>query len=131
MLLHALRTARPTDRQRGIRILAQPRPSAGTTVRDLRLLDELVATGELSPTGRMRLLSSMDGSGFEETKTLEDIRWLYEQMQRAGSLEHARKVADRQADEAGVVLAGLDWFPGSRHRDVLRDLVDYVHERTR
>ncbi|MCW2901057.1 MAG: phosphoesterase, partial [Streptosporangiaceae bacterium] len=54
-----------------------------------------------------------------------------ELMQRAGSLEHARKVADQQADEAGTVLAGLDWLPSSRHRDVLRDLVDYVHERTR
>jgi geranylgeranyl diphosphate synthase type II len=131
MLLHALRTASPAERRRGTQILALPRPNAGTAVRDVRLIDELVAQGELSPAGRTRLLSAMEGPGFGETKSLDEIRWLYELMQRAGSLEHARKVADRQTDEAGAVLAGLDWLPDSRHRDVLGDLVDYVHERTR
>jgi hypothetical protein len=29
------------------------------------------------------------------------------------------------------VLDTLDWFPASHHRDVVRGLVDYVHERTR
>ena len=37
----------------------------------------------------------------------------------------------READAAADTLAGMDWFPGSRHRDLLAGLVDYVHERTR
>ena len=52
-------------------------------------------------------------------------------MHRVGSLEHARDVAAGHAREAAAVLAGLDWLPPSRHRDVLADLVDYVHGRTR
>jgi geranylgeranyl diphosphate synthase type II len=66
-----------------------------------------------------------------ESKTLDDIRWLYQLMQRVGSLEHAREIASHHAREAATVLAGLDWLPPSRHRDALTGLVDYVHGRTR
>lgn len=52
-------------------------------------------------------------------------------MHRVGSLNHARDVAVRQARQAAAVLAGLDWFPRSRHRDMLAALVDYVHGRAR
>jgi geranylgeranyl diphosphate synthase type II len=52
-------------------------------------------------------------------------------MHRVGSLRHARDVAARHTREAVTVLAGLDWLPCSRHRDVLASLVDYVHGRTR
>ena len=66
-----------------------------------------------------------------ESKSLNDIRWLYELMHRVGSLSHARDVAAGHAREAAIVLAGLDWLPRSRHRDMLASLVDYVHGRTR
>ncbi|HVQ98127.1 MAG TPA: polyprenyl synthetase family protein, partial [Mycobacterium sp.] len=39
--------------------------------------------------------------------------------------------ARRQARKAALLLAGLDWFPASRHRDALCSLIDYVHGRTR
>ena len=53
-------------------------------------------------------------------------------MQRVGSLEHARSVAAAtRAARRLPCLAGLDWLPSSRHRDVLAGLVDYVHGRTR
>jgi len=52
-------------------------------------------------------------------------------MHRVGSFKHARSIAAQHAREAATVLAGLDWLPNSRHRDMLADLVDYVHGRTR
>jgi geranylgeranyl diphosphate synthase type II len=64
-------------------------------------------------------------------KTLDDIRWLFEMMQRVGSLGHARDVAARHAQAAQSVLSEMDWLPASEHRDMLRSLVDYEHERTR
>lgn len=131
MLLHALRTAPEGDRERAVGILGRPRPDAGGEVRYHRLIDQLVVDGELSPAGRDRLLAA-DGAGDTGgSKTLDDIRWLYQLLRRAGSLEHARAVAAREAERAGAVLAGLDWFPPSRHRDTLHDLVTYVHGRTR
>jgi geranylgeranyl diphosphate synthase type II len=66
-----------------------------------------------------------------ESKSIDDIRWLYELMHRVGSIKHAREVAGQHAQAAEAVLACLDWLPPSRHRDALRDLIDYVHGRTR
>jgi geranylgeranyl diphosphate synthase, type II len=131
MLLHALRHADPADRHRAWQILAKRRPSVDTELGLGELLDVLTARGELSAAGRAEVLEHLAGLGSPAPKNLEDIRWLYGLLQRAGSLDHARAVADRHADAAGTVLAGLDWLPASQHRDVLTGLVDYVHERTR
>ncbi|MGH3870799.1 MAG: polyprenyl synthetase family protein [Pseudonocardiaceae bacterium] len=128
MLLHTLRHAAPADRQRALQILAKRRPTAGTELRLGELLDLLAARGDLSRAGRAQLLAHL---GTAESKNLDDIRWLYELLHRAGSLEHARAVADQHADAAAATLATLDWWPPSHHRDVLSGLVDYVHERTR
>jgi geranylgeranyl diphosphate synthase type II len=96
------------------------------------MLDSLVGTGDLSAAGRRKLLERLDGGAdADRPKNLDDVRWLYQLMHRLGSFEHARAVAARQADEAAGVLASLDWFPASHHRDVLTELVDYVHGRTR
>jgi geranylgeranyl diphosphate synthase type II len=131
MLLHALDHAAPEDQRRAVHILGLRRPTAGHDVPLGDLLDGLVARGELSSGGHAELVTRLAGSGSIAAKNLDDIRWLYRLLQRTGSLDHARAVADRQADEAAAVLATLDWFPASHHRDVLSDLVDYVHERTR
>jgi geranylgeranyl diphosphate synthase type II len=131
MLLHTLRRADPADQRRALEILAKRRPSAGGEPPLGELLELLAARGELSRDGREQILTHLRGLGAAEPKSLDDIRWLYELLHRSGSLEHARAVADRQADEAAAVLATLDWWPASQHRDVLSGLVDYVHERTR
>ena len=65
-----------------------------------------------------------------EPKTLDDVRWLFDLMQSAGSLRHARRIAARHAQSAAATLAALDWLPDSHHRDALAGLVDYVHGRT-
>jgi geranylgeranyl diphosphate synthase, type II len=131
MLLHALRSAEPPDQERAVRILAKRRPSADGELKLAELLDRLTALGQLSQSGRIEIEARLQGHHPSESKTLNDIRWLYELMHRVGSLRHAREVAARQASEAAAVLASLDWFPRSRHHDVLADLVDYVHGRTR
>lgn len=131
MLLHTLRSAEPKDRERTVAILAKRRPGPDGELDLTQLLDRLTACGQLSPSGRAQIQARLQGHHPSESKSLNDIRWIYELMQRTGSLQHARKVAAEHARKAGAVLAGLDWLPHSRHRDVLADLVDYVHGRTR
>jgi geranylgeranyl diphosphate synthase type II len=131
MLLHALRSAEPNDRERAVAILAKRRPGPDGELELIQLLDRLTVSGQLSPSGRAAIQARLRGHQPSESKSLNDIRWIYELMQRAGSLKHARSIAAEHARKAGAVLAGLDWFPRSRHRDMLADLVDYVHGRTR
>ncbi len=131
MLLHTLRCAEPTDQDRAVQILAKRRPSADGELGLTDLLDSLTARGELSGTGRAALEARLQGHHLSESKTLNDIRWLYELMHRVGSLGYARDVAAGHARKAAIALAGLDWMPHSRHRDMLAGLVDYVHGRTR
>ncbi|HEX3732787.1 MAG TPA: polyprenyl synthetase family protein, partial [Mycobacteriales bacterium] len=131
MLLHALRYAEPGDRDRAVQLLSRRRPSADGELGLTTLLDGLVARGELSRNGKSEITARLQGHRPSESKNLDDIRWLYGLMLSIGSLEHAREVARWHARKAALLLAGLDWFPASRHRDVLCDLVDYVHRRAR
>jgi geranylgeranyl diphosphate synthase type II len=131
MLLHAMRNGTPEDQSRAVQILAKRRPSADNELELDDLLDRLTARGQLSQSGRAEIEARLQGHRPSEPKSLNDIRWFYELMQRVGSLQHARDVAARHAQKAAAVLAGLDWLPPSRHRDMLADLVDYVHGRTR
>jgi geranylgeranyl diphosphate synthase type II len=131
MLLHTLRYAEPGDRDRAVQLLSRRRPSADGELGLTTLLDGLVARGELSRTGQSEITARLQGHRLTESKNLDDIRWLYGLMLSIGSMEHAREVARWHARKAALLLAGLDWFPASRHRDVLCDLVDYVHRRAR
>ncbi|AKK27208.1 polyprenyl synthetase family protein [Mycobacterium sp. EPa45] len=131
MLLHALRHAEPQDQAQVVAILAKRRPSADGELGLTELLDALTTRGHLSESGRAELEARLQGHQPTECKGIDEIRWLYELMHDVGSLRHARDVAADHAEKAAAVLASLDWFPHSRHRDVLADLVDYVHGRTR
>jgi geranylgeranyl diphosphate synthase type II len=131
MLLHTLRCAEPEDRERAVQILGKRRPSADGELDLTELLDRLVTRGDLSQAGRAEVVARVQGHHPSESKSLNEIRWLYDLMQRVGSLKHAREIAARHAEDAAEVLASLDWLPRSRHRDVLASLVDYVHGRTR
>lgn len=131
MLLHTLRCAEPTDQSRAVAILAKRRPSADGEPGLTDLLDRLAARGELSQPGRAEIQARLQEFHPSEYKSLDEVRWLYQLMHDVGSLRHARDVAAHHAQKAATALARLDWFPQSRHRDVLADLVDYVHGRTR
>ena len=131
MLLHTLRCAEPNDRARAVILMAKRRPGTEDELALTELLDRLIARGQLSQTGRSEIAARLDGHQRSESKSLNDIQWLYELMQRVGSLKYARDIAAEHARKASAALAALDWFPPSRHRDVLANLVDYVNGRTR
>jgi geranylgeranyl diphosphate synthase type II len=131
MLLHALRCAEPNDCDRAVQILSRRRPGSDGELGLSDLLDRLAVRGELSRAGQAEIVARLRGHQPSESKSLNDIRWLYELMVSGGSLKHARDVAAVHAREAATVLASLDWLPPSQHRDALVDLVDYVNGRTR
>jgi geranylgeranyl diphosphate synthase, type II len=131
MLLHAMRSASTAERERATQILARRRPAAEGELTLTDLLDRLAARGELSRSGRTQIVYFLLDQTHSEPKNLDDIRWLFDLMQRVGSLEHARAIAGMHAREAAKLLSALDWLPPSQHRDVLAKLVDYVHGRTR
>jgi geranylgeranyl diphosphate synthase, type II len=131
MLLHTLRSAEPNDATRAVEILAKRRPGPDGELELHELLDRLTVCGQLSQSGRAEIEARLQGRNPAESKSLNEIQWLYELMNQAGSLKHARDIAATHAENAAAVLASLDWLPHSRHRDMLADLVDYVHGRTR
>jgi geranylgeranyl diphosphate synthase type II len=131
MLLHAMRNAAPEDQDRAVQILAKRRPAADSELQLDDLLDRLIAAGELSRQGRAQISAHLAGQASSGSKNLDEVRWLYSLMQRVGSFQHARNVAAHHARAAAAILAGLDWWPPSRHRDMLSGLIDYVHGRTR
>jgi geranylgeranyl diphosphate synthase type II len=131
MLLHALRSAEAADCSHAVRILARRRPTLDGDLGLTDLLDRLVVRGQLSRAGRAEIDARLRGQEIPETKSLDDIEWLYDLMHRVGSIKHARDIAARHAEQAATVLSGLDWLPPSRHRDALAALVDYVNARSR
>ncbi|MCV7256120.1 polyprenyl synthetase family protein [Mycobacterium hackensackense] len=131
MLLHALRCATPEERDQAVEILGRRRPGADGELGLTDLLERLTARGDLSHSGHTDIVTFLAGQHHSSSKNLDDIRWLFDLMQRMGSLNHARDIAARHAREAADVLADLDWLPPSQHRDMLTSLVDYVHGRTR
>ncbi|GAS97263.1 polyprenyl synthetase [Mycolicibacterium canariasense] len=131
MLLHALRNATADERDRAVGILARRRPGIDDEFSLADVLERLTRRGELSHSGRDEIIGHLHRQQHSEPKRLDDIRWLFALMQRVGSLTHARNVAAGHARAAATVLAGLDWLPASKHRDMLAGLIDYVHGRTR
>ncbi|WP_431239681.1 polyprenyl synthetase family protein [Mycolicibacterium aichiense] len=131
MLLHTLRHAQPVDQERAIALLGKPRPTPDGDPGLGEMLDRLAARGELSQSGRDEIAAQLRAHPNSDPKSLNDIRWLYELMHQLGSIKYAQDIAARHARDAASALADLDWLPSSRHRNVLADLVDYVHGRTR
>lgn len=131
MLLHALRCATADERDRAVQIMARRRPNTDDELSLTDLLERLTRRGELSHGGRAEIIGFLRDQHHLESKSLDDIRWIFELMQRVGSLTHARNVAAQHAREAATILADLDWLPPSQHRDMLAGLVDYVHGRSR
>lgn len=130
MLLHAVRNATAADRQHAMHILAKARPNAldavGSSSRaSISLIDRLVADGELTERGRRALIAEA------QVKTLDDIQFLADLIERSDSMNWARTTSAAYAGQARVQLEEMAWLRPSRHRSVLVDLVDYINGRTR
>lgn len=131
MLLHALRCAPPAEREHAVHILGKRRPGAGGELELTELLDRLATRAELTRSGHAAITNFLRSQHITESKTLDEIHWLFDLLHRTGSLTYARQIAAEHARCAAAALAGLDWLPPSHHRQTLADVVDYVHGRTR
>lgn len=137
ILIHAVRSATPSDRARALRILRKPRVGAPGAACG-RTLEKEVARlherGELSSLGRRRLLRALrapaDGPG--EAKSETDVRFLRDLIERYGSVDYAWAEASRRAARAARTLHELCRdVPPSLHRDFLEAVVGYVVTRDR
>jgi geranylgeranyl diphosphate synthase type II len=128
ILLHALRTASDADHARAISILSRPRSSGASGLR--ATLERLEADGHLDPSAA-RAVDDAIGRSSIAPKTIEGVTWVFDLIQRQHSMDTAREAARAFAAQAKAELDGLEWIPPSPHREVLEDLVAYVHERAR
>jgi geranylgeranyl diphosphate synthase type II len=129
-LLHALRCATPSDRERALAILRKPRPTSAEAAPDAtaRLLAELVRSGDLSETGAATLREHWTVAG--AAKTREDVDFLLQLIQRSGSIEYARAIGRRYAARAKHAAERL-WsgLSDSVHKRFLFQLTEFVVER--
>jgi len=134
ILLNMMRRATALEREKAQRILRKPRPgdSRAGDDRIQSLMRDLVEKGDLSPEGEGVLLRALSRSGAAgaEPKTLEDVAFLRDLVDRTGSVEYARRAALARARRAGRILRSCHEFvPPSVHRDFLEGLVGFVVER--
>jgi geranylgeranyl diphosphate synthase type II len=135
-LLHMMRNVSASERAEVRRILGLPRPpepGAPASVPRLpaELLQQLVDDGQLTQAGRTRLLEIREESVMP-FKTTADMELLMSLIRRHGSVEYARQIARRWADDARVQLEKCsEWMIRSIHLSLLEDLVAYVFSRVR
>jgi geranylgeranyl diphosphate synthase, type II len=136
VLLHLMRNATESEGREVRRILNLPRPRdpegpGGVPPLSRELLQQLVDEGQLTEAGRARLLEPAKGA-FLPPKTVEEMELLMSLIERYGSLEYARQVARRWADDARAQLEKCgEWMIRSVHLSFLEDLVAYVFSRIR
>lgn len=140
ILLHMMRRASADERAEVAHILSLPQPGSPVGTRGQRpldldaLLEELVATDQLTDAGRDRLRRAGVGRAHGgPVKTTRDVRRLYELVRKYDSIDYAAGVAEAWAADAresfDTDLTRL--LRPSVHRDVLDAVVDYVHQRRR
>lgn len=126
VLLHALRTAAPADRDRAVAILAKSVPEASLAGVP-SLLARLEGQGQLAPTGRAELERAL---GLAELRSAAEVDALMELIEAQGSIDHARQRAREHVEAARASLEACDAaLLDSSHRDLLWGLVDFVLER--
>jgi len=143
ILLHALRSASPSERRRAHAILAKPRPTSpavtddgdlvASTERLARLVDELRRAGDVTARGHTALRRAVRRTDRDTgCKTDADIAVLRALIAKHRSIEAAKAVARRWAALAHARLDALHgWLGRSVHREFLEALVDFVVERSR
>jgi geranylgeranyl diphosphate synthase type II len=148
IVMHLMRAASPRERDQMRRILTKRRPQpvsnhdrvGGHTQREEEattalptLLRTLRAQGEISSRACRAIAIALERSATNgmPTKTPADIRTLTRLIERYGSIEHTREVAQRFARRADAILERADWLAPSVHRDFLHALVGFVVSRNR
>lgn len=130
ILLHAMRHARPAQRTRAQAILAKARPvsASATPAAPPEILDALVASGDLTPSGQRRLRANLRRQRDAGLKTDSDIRFLVQLIETHASLDYARGISRQYAERAATQLERAQ-LANSVHRDFLTTLIGFVIER--
>jgi geranylgeranyl diphosphate synthase type II len=137
MLLHMMRNVSGPERAQAEYILSLPRPSSerppDRTAELAPVLDQLVTDGELTPSGRQRLQGLLAAAPPNRPeKTPEQVRFLLALIERQGSIDHARHVAQQWLRDSERALAAcFEWVPPSIHRSLLEGLLSYVLQRVK
>lgn len=135
ILLHALRTAKPSQRRRMLQALAKARPTERDASRHRQIeavvksaADKADATTEAA---FRQLEREIAATWTTDRKTEEDVQTLLDGIEQAGSLDYARSVAAQWSAQAAVHFRRLcdEALEPSVHRSFLGSLVDYVHRR--
>jgi geranylgeranyl diphosphate synthase type II len=135
ILAHMMRSASPQERSRADALLrlARETPEEG---REMRLVaDEvgaLVRAAQLDAATGKLLLERLRARTRAHERGAGEVEELMALIEHHGSIDYARRVADRWATEADRALGRFAaTLPPSVHLDFLRGLVRYVVDRTR
>jgi geranylgeranyl diphosphate synthase, type II len=129
LLVHALRSAAPSQRERALQILKKPRLGARASDTSLSvLLGQLESAGELTASGHARLATAL--GPVPDAKNAEDVAFLRELIERSGGVAYAAGHARRRAALAARAFAdNARTLAPSAHRDFLAGVVDFVVSR--
>jgi len=138
ILMHALRRASASERERAVAILAKPRPPVDAADGDgsnewQRLVDTMADSGEISRAAHetlTRCAATFAGNA-RPRKTIAEVEFLTNLIRRYDSIEHAREIARHYARRAAERLQRCDWLIPSIHREFLEGLVGFVVTRDR
>jgi geranylgeranyl diphosphate synthase type II len=138
MVLHMMRTVGDADRERARGILARARPvgdeaeRAGDLAGALERVRERVAADADSAETVDRAIAFVRQRTGGDIKNHHDIAFLRAQIDAAGSIEHATRVARGFAERARDAWAPIRLAAAaSVHRDLIEGLIDYVSTRDR
>ncbi len=130
VLAHAVRSATSVERARATQILLRPRPTPRAMAL-AKVIADLEHAAQAAPEVRTTIeaaVSTLRDSA--DGKNVDDVAFLMELIDRAGSLDYADGVAERMAAEAAAALADCTkWLGPSVHAAFLSDLVEYVRQR--
>jgi len=136
VLIHALRTASPAERNRALEVLGKPHPTSLSSANRARLdgfilMDKLVASGSMTAEARAELAKAWSQrTELEQVKTEADVNFLRELVFQHGSIDYARKVAWRYiARFKKETCQMLERLPPSIHRLFLTDLAEFTINR--
>jgi geranylgeranyl diphosphate synthase type II len=114
LLLHALRSATHIERERAVEILSRPRPP------------------ELDRSTPAAVAARVIDNGNRPCKTVADVLFLRDLIDRYHSLSYAQQIALRWARLAVATLDGMgEALPDSVHRHFLYSVSEFVTERDR
>jgi len=134
LLVHAVRSAAPSERAEALRILTKTRPApaqrdGGESLEGTVAM--LAARREISPAAQAELLHAVRARAAHATKTSEEVAFLRELIERTGGVEYAAEAARQRARRAATSFAAWEHFlRPSIHRDFLAGLVEFVVNRT-